>query len=124
MSFARLLSYTIAVPAFIIVMFFTAWILAAGCSRVHILVTNQSGATLSNLVISGSCKERHADTLAASSEWHTSTPYRSGGLIQFSFETTGQNYTTNSDACLNHSGFCYVWFTIGTNMVITSGAKY
>jgi hypothetical protein len=104
--------------------FFTCWILAAGCSRAHVFVTNQSGMSLSNLVVSGLSKERRSDALAPLSEWHTATPYRRGCLIQFSFETAGQNYTTNSDACLDHSGFCAVWFTIGTNMVIISRAKY
>jgi len=34
-------------------LFFTCVILAAGCSRAHVFVSNQSGTTLSNLVIFG-----------------------------------------------------------------------
>jgi hypothetical protein len=107
-----------------ILIVFTCWILAAGCSRAHILVTNQSGMSVSNLVVSGLGKMKRSDTLAPLSEWHATSPYHRGYLIQFSFEAAGQHYSTNSDACLGHSGFCAVWFTIGTNMVIASGAKY
>jgi len=107
-----------------ILIIFTCWILAAGCSRAHIQVTNQSGMSLSNLVISGLGKMKRSDTLAPFSEWHTTSPYHRGYLIQFSFEAAGQSYSTNTDACLGHSGFCAVWFTIGTNMAITSGARY
>ena len=110
--------------AFAVLLIFTCWILAAGCSRAHIQVTNQSGMSLSNLVISGLGKMKRSDTLAPFSAWHTTSPYHRGYLIQFSFEAAGQSYSTNSDACLGHSGFCAVWFTIGTNMAITSGAKY
>jgi hypothetical protein len=124
MTFIRFIWGVFATFVIGILIFFTCWILAAGCSRAHVFVTNQSGMSLSNLVVSGLSKERHSDALAPHSEWHTATPYHRGHLIQFSFETAGQNYTTNSDACLDHSGFCAVWFTIGTNMVITSGAKY
>ena len=123
MSYARLFAYIIAVPVVAIVMFFTCWILAAGCSRAHVLVTNHSGMSLSNLMVSGLSKERRSDTLAPSSEWQTSTLYHQGSMIQFSFEMAGHVYTTNSDACLNDSGFCAVLFTIGTNMVITSQAR-
>lgn len=115
---------TIAGLAFVVLLFFTCWILAAGCSRAHILVSNKSGCTISNLVVSGLGKERHSDTLAPLSEWQTAASYHRGCLIQFSFEVAERNYSTNSDACLNHSGWCSVMFTIGTNMVTTPGARY
>ena len=124
MPFARFIMKIIATLVVGILIFFTCWLLAAGCSRAHVVVTNHSGMSLSNLVVSGLSKERRSDTLAPLSEWQTAASYHGGSLIQFSFETAGHNYSTNSDACLNHSGFCAVWFTIGTNMVITSGARY
>jgi len=124
MPFVRFILQVIATLTIGALIVFIGWILAAGCSRAHILVTNQSDATLSNLVISGSCKERRADTLAARSEWQTSTPYHSGGLIQFSFVSAGKNYITNSDMDINHSGFCAISFTVVSNMVVKSGVTY
>jgi hypothetical protein len=101
--------------AFAVLLFFTCWILAAGCSRAHVLVSNQSGTTVSNLVISGSCKERHADMLTTQSEWLTVTPYDSDGLMRFSFDCAGVGYSTNTEL---RSGFLGVFYTISSNMMV------
>ena len=113
----------IAAVAFVVLLFFTCWILAAGCSRAHILVTNQSGSTVSNLVISGSCKQRRSDILPAFSEWQTVTPYNSGGHFQFAFVSAGSNYTARPDTGTNLSGSCGISFRIGSNMVVTSEVR-
>ena len=97
-----------------VVVFFGCWILAIGCSRVHVMVRNQSGATVSNLVISGSCKERRAEVLLAQSEWHTSTPYHKGE-ISFSFDSAGVSHHTNIGV---KSEFLAVTYTIDTNTII------
>jgi len=115
MSLSQLFAFIIAVPVVAIVMFFTCWILAAGCSRAHIIVTNQSGTTLSNLVISGSCKERHADTLVSQSEWRTVTPYDSSMML-FTFDSAGMHYSTDTEL---NAGFLGVFYMISSNMVIT-----
>jgi len=73
---------------------FGCWLFTAGCSRAHIVVTNQSGSTVSNLTISGSCRERHSDALAPQSQWFTVTPYHEGE-IYFSFASAGVSYRTN-----------------------------
>ena len=111
------------VLALVVLLFFTCWILAAGCSRAHIYVANQSGSTVSNLVISGSCKERHSAVLPTLSTWQTVTPYHDGGQIQFSFISAGSNYIARPDTCSNLSGFCGISFTIASNMVITSEVR-
>lgn len=98
-----------------VLLFFTCWLLAAGCSRADIIVTNQSGTTISNLVISGSCKERHADVLATQSEWRTATPYDSG-TMRFSFECGGVSYGTNTEL---RSALLGVIYTISSNMTVT-----
>ena len=109
--------------ALVVLLFFTCWFLAAGCSRAHIFVTNQSGSTLSNLVISGSCKERRLDALPVSSEWRTVTPYHSGGQIQFSFVSAGSNNIARPDTGTNLSGFCAISFRVGSNMAVTSEVR-
>ena len=115
MTYSRLFTTIVAIPVFLIGAFFICWILAAGCSRAHIIVTNQSGTTLSNLVISGSCKERHADTLVSQSEWRTVTPYGSG-MMRFTFDSAGMHYSTNTEL---NAGFLGVFYMISSNMVIT-----
>jgi hypothetical protein len=110
----RALIGSIATVAGLVVVFFGCWILAAGCSRAHIIVTNQSGTTLSNLTISGSCNQRHSDTLAPQSEWRTVTPYHEGE-IWFSFDGAGVSYRTNVGV---RAAFLGVFYTIGTNMII------
>jgi hypothetical protein len=95
-------------------LFFFCWLLAAGCSRAHVSVSNQSGTTVSNLVISGSCKERRTDSLATQSEWRTVTPYHSG-LMHFSFDCAGMSYSTNTEL---GSAFVGVFYTISSNMIV------
>jgi len=104
-------------------LFFVGWFLAAGRSRAHIYVANQSGASISNLVISGSCEERRTGTLAPFAEWRTVTPYHGGGQFQFSFVSGGKSYINSPDRCTNLSGFCGISFMIDSNMMITSGVK-
>jgi hypothetical protein len=116
MSLVRSITGIIGTLAFAILLFFSCWILTAGCSRAHVGVSNQSGTTVSNLLISGSCKERHADTLATQAEWRAVTPYQSGGSIHFSFESAGKGYDTNSEV---RSGWLGLSYTIGTNMIIS-----
>jgi hypothetical protein len=119
MSYSRLLTTLIAIPVVLIAAFFICWILAAGRSRAHIIVTNQSGMTLSNLVISGSCKERHADTLVSQSEWRSVTPYDSG-MMRFTFDSAAIHYSTNTEL---NAGFLGVFYMISSNMVITIEKK-
>ena len=114
MTFIRLIMGAIATLSIAIVLVFICFILAAGCSRAHVIVTNQSGSTLSNLVISGSCKERHADTLVTRSEWRTVTPYDSG-IMRFTFDS-GMSYSTNTEL---RAGSLGVFYVISTNMIIT-----
>ena len=101
------------------VLFFGCWFLAAGCSRAHVFVSNQSGTTISNLVISGSCKGRRVETLATQSEWRTTTPYHEGE-ISFSFDSAGVSYHTNLAV---RSAFLGVFYTIGTNLIIRVDTK-
>src|SRR3954467_7219281 len=124
MSFTRLISSVLAIPVTLVVIFFSGWILAAGCSRAHILVRNESGTTLSNLGVSGASKQRRADTLAAPSEWITVTPYRRGDLIQLSFVSADKSYVTTAEMDTNHSGICGITFTVDSNRVVKSGLKY
>ncbi len=105
---------------FAILLFFTCWILAAGRSRAHVFVNNQSGMTVSNVVISGSCKKRHADILATRSEWKTVTPYDRDGQLHFSFDCAGVSYSTNTEL---GSGFLGVFYRISSNMVVTIQKK-
>jgi hypothetical protein len=119
MPFVRAILRIVAILAGGILLFFTCWIVAAGCSRAHIIVTNQSGTTVSNLIISGSCKDRHADILATRSEWRTVTPYDSG-MMRFSFECGGTSYTTNTEL---RSAFLGVIYTISSNMIITAQTR-
>ena len=114
MRFIRFISAGIAAVVFAILLFFTCWLLAAGCSRAHIVVSNQSGTTLSNLTISGSCRQRHSNTLAPQSQWRTVTPYHEGE-IWFSFDSAGVSYRTNVGV---RTAFLGVFYTIGTNMII------
>jgi hypothetical protein len=115
MPFLRTILRIVAILACGVLLTFTCWVFAAGCSRAHIIVTNQSGTTVSNLAISGSCKERHVDVLATQSEWLTVTPY-DNGIMRFSFECDGSRYTTNTEL---HSAFLGVIYTISTNMIVT-----
>jgi hypothetical protein len=101
-------------------LFFMCWLLAAGCSRAHVFVANQSGATISNLVVSGSCNERHTDTVATQSKWRTITPYDHDGMIRFSFDCAGASYSTNTEL---RSGFLGVFYTIHSNMIVTIEKK-
>ena len=114
MPFIRFVSASIAMVVLVIALFFTCWILAAGCSRAHIVVSNRSDITLSNLTISGSCHERHSDALAPQSKWRTVTPYHEGE-IYFSFDSAGVSYRTNVGV---RTAFLGVFYTIGTNMII------
>jgi hypothetical protein len=107
-----------------IFLFFACWLLAAGCSRAHIAVSNLSGSTVSNLTISGSCKERHLDTLASWSEWRVVTPFQGDAVIQFFFSSSGKDYSTNSDIHVGYRGPFMLHFTIGSNMVVTSQVIY
>jgi hypothetical protein len=115
MRLVRSITGIIGTLAFAVLLFFTCWILAAGCSRAHVFVSNQSGTTVSNLVISGSCKKRHADILAAQSEWRTVTSYDSDGVMRFSFDCAGVSYSTNTEL---RSGFLGVFYMIGSNMIV------
>jgi len=124
MSYAKITACFLAMPVLVIVVFFAGWMLAAGCSRAHIFVANESRMPLSNLVVSGACKERRADALAPLAEWRTVTPYRSGGLIHLSFVGAGSNYFASPDMDTNHSGHCGITFRVDSNMVVRSGVKY
>jgi hypothetical protein len=123
MSYFRMTMSFLAIPIAVFVLLFVGWLLAAGCSRAHIFVANQSGSSISNLVISGSCKERRTNTLAPLSEWRTVTPYHSGGQIQFSFVSAGRSYIISPDKCTNLSGFCGISFMVASNMMVTSGVR-
>src|SRR5262249_13073399 len=118
MSYFRISMTFLAIPVAVFVIFFVSWLLAAGCSRAHIFVANQSGLAISNLVISGSCKERRTNTLAPLSEWRTVTPYHGGGQIQFSFVSDGRSYIITPDTCTNLSGFCGISFLVDSNMMV------
>ena len=107
-----------------VVVFFGCWILAAGCSRAHVVVTNSSGTSLSSLVISGSCKERRVDALAPQSEWRAVTPYRGDAVIRFSFSSAGKEYTSNPDIHPGYRGPFMLHFTVDSNMVATSSVIY
>lgn len=109
--------------ALVVFLFFSSWLLAAGCSRAHIFVTNQSGSAVSNLTIAGSCKQRHLEILPAASEWKTVTPYHTPGHFQFSFASAGGSHTANPDTGTNLSGFCGISFTISSNMTVTSEVR-
>jgi hypothetical protein len=115
MQLIRSITGFIGTLGFAVLLFFTCWLLAAGCSRAHVVVNNQSGTTVSNLVIAGSCKNRHADVLATKSEWRTFTPYDSDGLMRFSFDCAGVSYSTNTEL---RSGFLGVFYTINSNMIV------
>jgi hypothetical protein len=123
MPLIKALMGTAGILALVVLLFFTCWLLAAGCSRAHIVVNNQSGSTISNLVISGSCKLRRSDALPALSEWRTVVPYNSGGRLQLAFVSGGSNYTSRPDAATNLSGACAIFFRIGTGMVVTSEVR-
>jgi len=124
MSTARRIACFLAVPAAVIVVFFIGWIWAINSSRAHILVRNQSGTTLSNLTISGSCEQRHVDTVSDHSEWQTVTPYRKGGQIQFSFLSGAKRYSSSPEIYTNHSGSCGITLTVLSNMNIESEVRY
>ena len=119
----RALFGSMAVLASIIVLFFGCWLLAAGCSRAHVFVRNETGGAISNLVFSGTCKERSSDMVAPLSEWKTVTPYRSPGQFQLSFLSDGRSYTNHPETGTNLSGFCGISFIIGSNMVVTSEVR-
>lgn len=53
-AFLRSVVGMVATVAFVVLVLFTAWLLTFSCSRATILVSNQSGGAISNLVISGS----------------------------------------------------------------------
>ena len=110
----RTLIGSTATLAAIFAIFFGGWLLSAGCSHAHIFVTNQSGTTLSNLTVSGSCGPRHLNILAPQSEWRTHTAYHEGE-ISFSFDSAGVTYRTNVGV---HNAFLGLIYTIGTNMII------
>jgi len=114
MQFIRFISASVGAIVLAILLFFTCWLLAAGCSRAHIVVSNESGTTLSNLTISGSCHQRHSDALAPQSQWRTVTSYHEGE-IWFSFDSAGVTYRTNVGV---QAAFLGVFYTIGTNMII------
>lgn len=124
MSNSRLIAYFVAVPAAVIAVFFIGWIWAINSSRAHILVRNQSGTALSNLMISGSCEQRHIDTVGGHSEWQTVTPYRKGGQIQFSFLSGAKRYSSSPEIYTNHSGSCSITLTVLSNMTIESRVIY
>jgi len=119
----RALSVSIAVLASVIVAFFGCWFLAAGCSRAHIFVRNESGGAISNLVISGTCKERRMDVVAPLSAWKTVSPYRSPGQFQFSFMWDGRSYSNRPDTGADLSGFCGISLIVGSNMVVRSEVR-
>jgi len=119
MSLTRQIVRIIGILVFAAFLFFGCWLLTAGCSRAHIIVTNQSGSTVSNLTISGSCQERHSDTLAPQSQWFTVTPYHEGE-IYFSFDSAGVSYRTNVGV---RAAFLGVFYTIGTNRSIRVETK-
>jgi hypothetical protein len=99
--------------------FIACWVLAVGCSRGHVFVNNQSGTTISNLVISGSCKERHAETLATQSEWRAVTPYEAG-IVRFTFDCGGITYSTNTELRV---GFLGLFYMVHSNMTVTIQKK-
>lgn len=123
MPLVRVILGTLAGLALAVLLFFTCWLLAAGCSRAHIFVSNQSGSTISNLTISGSCKQRRLDILPAASEWKTVTPYHVPGHFQFSFTSAAGSHTANPDTGTNLFGFCGISFTISSNMAVTSQVR-
>ena len=100
----------------------------AGCSRTHITVTNQSGSTISNLVISGSCDERRGETLATLSEWKCVTPYWGDAPIQLSFDSAGKTYITNTVGHVKYLGPLLeqyvIYFTVDSNMLVTSQVRH
>lgn len=119
MTFVRSTMGIIGTLAFGTFLFFTCWLLAAGCSRAHVFVNNQSGTTISNLVISGSCKTRRAETLTKQSEWRITTPYDSGQM-RLSFDCAGLSYSTNTGL---RAGFLGVFYMINSNMIVTITKK-
>lgn len=123
MPLIKALMGTAGILALMVLLFFTCWLLAAGCSRAHIFVTNQSGSTVSNLTIAGSCKQRHLDILPAGSEWKTVTPYRTPGHFEVSFVSARGSHTASPDTGTNLSGFCGISFNIGSNMTVTSEVR-
>ncbi|SRR6266513_2175089 len=124
MSTTRLIACFLAVPAALIAIFFIGWMWAVNSSRAHILVRNQSGIILSNLTISGSCEQRHVDTVGGHSEWQTVTPHRKGGQIQFSFLSEAKRYTSSPEIYTNHTGSCGITFTVLSNMTVESEVRY
>ena len=116
MSFVRLIAYIAATLVIAIVIIFAGWTLIAGLSCANIVVANQSGTTLSNLVISGSCKEHDRDKLAVLAEWHITTLYN--GPIHLSFVSNGKRYVGEPVLSTNDAGFRGIFFLVGSNMVV------
>ncbi len=123
MPLIKALMGTAGILALAVLLFFTCWLLAAGCSRAHIVVSNHSGSTISNLVISGSCKLRRSAALPTLSDWRTVVPYNSGGRLRLSFVSGGSNYTASPDTATNLSGSCAILFRVGTNLAVTSEVR-
>jgi hypothetical protein len=123
MPLIRAIVGTIAGLGLAVLLFFACWILAAGCSRAHIFVANQSGSAISNLVISGLSEQRRLGVLPATSEWKTVTPYHRGGHFQFSFVSAGSSHTVSPNTGTNISGFCGISFIIDSNMAVTSEVR-
>jgi hypothetical protein len=106
-----------------VAVFFALWIFAIGSSRAHILVSNRSGSSISNVVISGSCQQRTLDVIAPGLEWCTETRYQAGGTIRLSFVSATGSYAASPDHSENLSGSCGIAFDISSNMVVTSEVR-
>jgi hypothetical protein len=120
MSTARLIVTLIAIPAALVVLFFIGWFCAINSPHAYVLVRNQSGVTVSNVVISGSCERRQAESVTAHREWHTGTRYAKGGHVQLGFLSGAHVYTATVDLDTNHAGACGITFTVFSNMTIKS----
>jgi hypothetical protein len=115
-SFVRFIGYIIATLAIAVAIFFGCWFLAALPPRAQILVINQSGTTLSNLAVSGSCPEHDKDKLAPLAEWHVQLLYH--GPIHLSFTSDGKPYVSNPVLSTNDAAFRAIFFLVGSNMVV------
>jgi len=110
----RLIASTIAASLFLV-----------GCSRSKSTITldNQSGFTLSNILISGCCEARHTNELLPRTQWVAVTPHWQDAPIQLSFDSQGQHYTTNSGFYIEGGTSYQIRFVVGSNLAAISEVK-
>jgi hypothetical protein len=101
-------------------LFLLAVLLLAGCQRPPVVIVgNQSGMTLSNVVVSGRGFTNRVGRIAAGAEWRLTVQPQGESSLHVGFDAAGRRVESGLDTYLEPDGGYRLRVTVQSNLSVT-----